>query len=481
MKTIRHIVILVQLLLLALPGFAEKKKPNIIFILADDLGFADLGFTGSDLHQTPNLDNLAKNSMYFNNAYASHPTCQPSRLSLLTGKYPARIGAVSHGDIGGVSGQGIEIPSKEVTLGEAFQEGGYLTCHIGKWHVGIVDNGPTKNGFDFEVVSNDFCCPGSYFYPYKSDKHKDHRDQLAAVPDLEDQDPNDHLTKAVTDKAIDFINERKDEQVPFFMNLWYYAVHTPIQSDKDKVEKYKKLIKPENRHRNPRYAALVEHLDDGVGRVLDAVDEAGIADNTIIIFFSDNGGATYLNITDNYPLRGGKGSQYEGGYRVPMLVKWPGTTKGGTVCEEKVIATDFYPTLLKMAGIKGDRKHNKKLDGVDITGLFEDPSSKLQDRSLHWLKYLSLIHYNPEKLPERNWPSGTMIKGDWKIREIFEMPAASGIKHQFFLYNLKDDPSETTDLAAEYPEKIEELKKEMYKWRRDVKAPKFDLEGFYGL
>lgn len=456
----------------------EKSKPNIVFILADDLGYADLEFTGSDLYQTPNINKLAKESLYFNTAHASHPTCQPSRISIMTGKTPSRLGAISHGSLGGVKGGGIEIPPSEVTLGEALQKGGYTTAHIGKWHIGHGENEPRNRGFDVDIASNDFCCPGSYFYPYKSNKHNNEKDIKAAVPDLGNYNPDTHLTAALSNEAAKFISTQKDSKKPFYLNLWYYAVHTPIEAQKDKVSKYEKLITPENKHRNASYAGLVEHLDDGVGKVLQALKDNGLDENTIVIFMGDNGGELRNNITVNYPLRGGKGMFYEGGTRTPMFVKWPGVIKPNTLSNERVVGWDLYPTILSMAEVEGDVEHNKHVDGVSLTPLLKDPTLKLENREFNWLKYVSMIHYSP-KLKERNWPGGSIIKEDWKLIEYFDMPIVN-VKHHYKLFNLKEDPNEENNIANSAPEKLQELIEAMGKWRKEIGADKYSTELFYG-
>lgn len=453
----------------------EQQKPNIIFILADDLGFTDLGFAGSDTYQTPNIDQLATKGVYFNNAYSSHPTCQPSRLALLTGKYPARVGAVSHGSLRGVTGLGNEMPWEEVTYADALQKAGYTTCHIGKWHIGKDENNPSNRGFDVDIASNEFCCPSTFFYPFSKKSQNEHMNRLAPVPDLEHRKPGDHLTECLSDEAVKFIDSHKEG--PFFLNLWYYAVHTPIEAKEEKINKYKKLITMETKHNNPKYAALVEHLDDGVGKILEALEKNGIAENTIIVFMSDNGGELRNNITKNDPLREGKGFSYEGGVRVPLTVKWPRMTKENTVCDERVIGFDIYPTLLSMANTKGDKKHNKNIDGIDLTPLLKNPDNKLKEREIHFLRYLSMVHF---KLPiiHRDRCVEIVIKGDWKLLEFFEM--SRGVEHFYELYNLKNDPSETTNVVGKYPAKLEELKKSMKSWRKEVNAPPYEMEKFYG-
>ncbi len=446
---------------------SSKKKPNVVFILADDLGYSDLGCTGSDLYQTPHIDGLAKKSMYFTQAHSSHPTCSPSRAAILSGKYPARLGIVSHGRPGTVvEGDGNFLISKEYTLAEALKADGYTTCHIGKWHVGMdSDCRPQSQGFDHVAAANKFCCPGSFFYPYYNKKHKPDRIAINAVPDLEDRGPEDHLTECLGDLAAEFITKHKDET--FFLNLSFYAVHTPIEAEKDKVEKYTKLRRKEMRHKNPRYAGLVEHLDDSVGQVLQALEDNDLAENTIVIFFSDNGGANYSGITSNYPLREGKVTQYLGGIRVPMFVHWPGVVESESICNEPVIGHDFYPTILEMTGAKGDRKQNAEMDGLDLTPLLKNPSSTLDRDYLCWLRYPVVFHYR--KGQHAKGPCGTIIKGDWKLMEFFATP--HGVDFDYELYNIKEDISETNNLAGKMSEKLEEVKKDMAEWKRDVGAP----------
>ncbi|MDO7172487.1 sulfatase [Mariniflexile sp. AS56] len=454
----------------------ESKRPNIVFILADDLGNSDLGFTGSDLHQTPNLDKLAKESMYFDHGMSAHPTCQPSRIAIQTGKFPAHVGAVSHGDLRQVTGNGNELPKEEVTIGTALNMAGYNTGHIGKWHVGTGENSPENRGYEVDIASNQFCCPPNYFAPFITTAHGDYRDELANIQGLEEYPDGFNLTDALSMEAAKFIKSQNGEK-PFFLNLAFYAVHTPIQGKKNLVDKYKKLIKPTSRHRNPTYAAMVETLDDGVGRVLKALKDAGLEDNTIVVFTSDNGGANYMNITDNYPLREGKGSSYEGGYRVPVIVKWPGVTKPNSISHERIIGYDFYPSFLSIAHAEGNKKYNEELDGIDITPVLINPASKLATREFHFLKYLSLIHY---KIPivDRNRCVETVINGDWKLMEFLPMP--DNYEGHFELYNLKNDPAETTNLVSIHPEKVEELKASMEEWKVRIDAPRYDMEKFYG-
>jgi arylsulfatase A-like enzyme len=443
-------------------GQEVDNRPNIILILADDLGFADLACTGSDLYQTPNIDMFAGEAMYFSQSYSAHPTCMPSRMAIQTGKYPARLGAVSHGVLGGVEAGPHDIPAEEVTIGEALQKAGYTTCHIGKWHLGDLNNWPTKQGYDTCIATNERGMPASYFYPYKKSEKSPFD-----VPDLADSDEEDFLTDKLADKAIDFIQQNRHN--PFFINLCFYAVHTPIQAKEEKIEKYRQKLQDGMLHNNPEYAGLVEHLDDNVGKIMNAIQEEGIADNTIVLFFSDNGGL--IDVTSNYPLRDGKGSLYEGGTREPLFIKWPGITEGGKICHEPVIGHDFYPTIMKMAGI------NEKVDvdGIDITPLLRDPEGKVDREALHWLSFPIAVHHfaNPNRKP-----GGAIVIDEWKLIELMETP--QGLKHHFELYNLKEDPGEQFDISSDYPEKVEQLKNKMMNWRKSVNAPAYDMEKQYG-
>ncbi|TWT84250.1 Arylsulfatase [Planctomycetes bacterium CA13] len=446
-------------------------KPNVVLILADDLGYTDLGVMGSDLYQTPNIDGLASQGLRFTNAHSSHPTCSPSRTAIMTGKYPARLGIVGHGGRGTVTaGDGTFMPCEEYTMAEALTDAGYTTCHIGKWHVGHEGTtGPKEQGFQFDIASNEFCCPGSYIYPYRNKKKAGVQAENSAVPDLQDRGPDDHLTECLGDEAVKFISSHKDE--PFFLNLAYYAVHTPIESERDKVAKYKKLITPDSRQRNAAYAGLVEHLDESVGRVLKAIRDNGLERNTIVIFFSDNGGEVTHGETSNYPLRDGKVSQYLGGIRVPLIVKWPGVTPVGATSEIPVIGHDLYPSILQMVGAQGDTKHNAQIDGVDLTAVFQDPASQLDRQALHWLRYPVVFHYR--KGERKRGPVGTIIKGNWKLMEFF--PTPHGQDRSFELYNLREDISEQENVAAANPELVTELHQEMIRWRESVDAPEYEM------
>ena len=454
----------------------SKRPPNIIFILADDLGNYDLSCTGSSFYQTPNIDRLGEESLYFSQAYASFPTCAPSRKSLVTGKYPARLGCWNHGVLGGVEVGAGNLPLEEVTYAEVFKKAGYVTGHIGKWHCGEEGYMPQDQGYDMVYAANDFCCIGSYYYPFSHTR----TNPKAKIDGMDDVERGRHLTKILSDKVVEFMQDNRDR--PFMVDYWDYAVHCPIEADTDKVEKYEQLVDPTARQQNAGYAALVEHYDEAVGKILNAVEDLGLAENTIIVFFSDNGGVTYKDmdtefnkvpVTSNYPLKDGKHSQYEGGTRVPMFIKWPGVTKPGFTCDERVIGHDLYPTMLAMAGLKGDPRQNAKMDGLDLTGLMTGRRDKLDRDELHWLRYPELTHYHEGQLKSKG-PCGTILKGDWKLVEFPE--TLYGQKASFELYNIKDDISEANNLADKMPEKVEELKKIMYRWRKSVGAPVDSLE-----
>ncbi len=424
-----------------------NNQPNIILILADDLGYSDLSMNGSDLYETPNIDKLASQSVIFSQAYASHPTCLPSRLAIQTGKYPSRLQVVNHSHKPNLQ--------EDITLAERLNASGYTTCHIGKWHIGDSNNEPTQQGYDTCIATNGAGMPASYFYPYKKPKKS-----IFDVPDLEDSKSDDFLTDKLGDKAVGFIQQNRNN--PFFINLCFYAVHTPIQAKEEKIKKYQQKIHDGLLHTNPEYAGLVEHLDDNVGKIMNAIQEAGIADNTIVLFFSDNGGL--LDVTSNFPFRDGKGSLYEGGTREPLFIKWPGTTEGGRICHEPVIGHDLYPTILKMAGI------NKKVDvdGIDITPLLINPEGKTKRKELHWLSFPISVHHfaNPNRKP-----GGAIVMDEWKLIELMETP--QGLKHHFELYNLKEDPVENNNIYSDNPEIAEILKDKMMQWRKSVNAPEY--------
>jgi arylsulfatase A len=437
--------------------------PNFVFILADDLGWADLGCYGSDLHETPNIDRLARQGMRFTDAYAAAPVCSPTRASIMTGKCPARlhmtiwyeasanpprnrklIPPVTQGNL----------PHEQVIIAEVLKDAGYFTAHVGKWHLGDAGHYPQTQGFDVNIGGTFWGAPATYFYPYSGSQR--YGGEYRYVPHLEFGAKGEYLTDRLTDEALRVMDKVKDK--PFYLNLCYHTVHTPIEGKSELVEYYKNKVKPGMNHQNYEYAAMVHSLDENVGRVINKIDELGVADCTIVFFFSDNGG--YINefnqkvVTNNYPLRCGKGSLYEGGIREPLIIRWPGVTKAGSVCSEPVCSIDFYPTFLDMTGLAGDPKHNADMDGISLVPLLKNPAGKLKRQALYW----HYPHYYPTTTPV-----GAIRQGDWKLLEYFE-------DNHIELYDLSNDIGEQNDLVEKMPEKAEELRKRLGAWRKAVDA-----------
>jgi arylsulfatase A-like enzyme len=436
---------------------------NFVFILADDLGWADTGCYGSDLHETPNIDRLAQQGMRFTNAYAAASVCSPTRASIMTGKYPARlhmtiwyeasanpphnrklIPPVTQGNL----------PLKEVTIAEVLKKAGYFTAHVGKWHLGDAGHYPETQGFDVNVGGTFWGAPPTYFYPYKGAQR--YGGEFRYVPHLEFGHKGEYLTDRLTNEALGILDKVKDK--PFFLNLCYHTVHTPIEGKPELVEHYKKKVRPGMHHQNYEYAAMVQSLDENVGRIMAKLDELGIADRTVVFFFSDNGG--FVNkyetrvVTNNYPLRSGKGSLYEGGVREPLIIRWPGVTQAGSVCPEPVCSIDFYRTILEMNGLAGDPKHNAELDGLSLVPLLRNPNARLKRKALYW-------HY-PHYYPTTS-PVSSVRQGDWKLLEYFEDGHVE-------LYNLASDVGEQNNLAGRMSEKARELRTRLAAWRKSVNA-----------
>ena len=424
---------------------AENKcQPNIVFILADDLGWADLGCYGNTYHQTPHLDRLASEGMRFTDAYAASSVCSPTRSSILCGKYPARNdltlwlngSSPAHAKLLDAP-HAKHLALEEVTVAEALKPLGYATASIGKWHLGPEPFFPEHQGFDVNIAGTHSGSPaGGYFLPNRMN--------------LPGAKKGDYLTDRLTDEALAFITEHRDE--PFFLYLPYHVVHTPIQGKKDLVELYTARMKPGQKNTNPAYAAMVHTLDQNVGRLLQRMDELKLAGQTAVFFFSDNGG--YHRVTSNAPLRAGKGYSYEGGHREPLIVRLPGTVRPGTVCHVPVTSVDFYPTILELTGAAGDERHNAALDGVSIVPLLKGAGT-IEREAIYW-------HY-PHYSPQGGTPSGAIRVGNWKLIEFFE----DGHRE---LYNLGDDLGEEHDLAPQMPEKASELHGMLAAWRQRVDA-----------
>jgi arylsulfatase A len=427
---------------------AEAKRPNIIFILIDDLGWADVGCFGSKSYRTPNIDKLAGQGMRFTDAYAACAVCSPTRASIMTGKYPARLHLTDW-----IPGEGDKpphallvpkwrmfLPLEEVTIAEALKPAGYVCASIGKWHLGPPECFPQHQGFDVNVAGGDIGHPVSYFWPYEGKTH--------TVPGLKAGGrAGEYLTDRLTDAAERFIEDHRAG--PFFLYLAHYAVHTPLQAKPAVTAKYKNPP-PQSEQNNAVYAAMIESVDDSVGRILRKLDALHIADNTVVVFMSDNGGL-WPKSTSNAPLRAGKAYPYEGGIREPLLIKWPGATQPGTRCSVPVCSIDFFPTLLEMAGAKVPGP----VDGLSLVPLLKGTGG-IDREALFW-------HYPHYWSRNRVRPYGAVRAGDWKLVEFYEDMRVE-------LYNLKDDLGEAHDLAKAKPEKTAELRTLLHNWRQSVDA-----------
>jgi arylsulfatase A-like enzyme len=422
---------------------APSDRPNVVFVLVDDMGWTDVGCFGSKYYETPNIDRLAAQGMRFTDAYAACTVCSPSRAAILTGQYPARLHITDW--IAGhkrpfaklsVPDWIMQLSSDTPNVAKALKAAGYATASIGKWHLGPESCWPDKQGFDLNVAGCDKGQPPSYFSPYR-------------IPTLTDGPAGEFLSDRLTAEALMFIESNKDK--PFFLYLPHYAVHTPLMAKKAVIEKYKSKTDPRAAHTNPTYAALVESVDDSVGRLLQKLDDLKLSERTIIVFTSDNGGLTLGKVTSNVPLRAGKGSAYEGGVRVPLIVKWPGVTKPGSVDHTPVIGVDFCPTLLAMVGLPSP---SAPIDGESLVPLLKQAGA-LSRSAIYW-------HY-PHYHPGGATPYGAIREGDFRLVEFFE-------DNRVELYNLKDDIGETQNLAATMPDKAAALRQQLHDWRVRVGA-----------
>ena len=445
-------------------SFAQSEKPNFVFLLVDDLGWGDFGCYGAEFYETPHIDRLASEGMQFSNGYAACTVCSPSRAAILTGCYPARLhltdwitGHVHPFAKLSVPDWKTEIDHERVLLPEALKEAGYATAFLGKWH--LMPNGkpnfdehyPTSHGFDINIGGREWGQPkgrGKYFSPFD-------------MPNLDDGEEGDFLTDKLTDAAVDFLDTTKRDQ-PFLLYFSYYTLHGPIMCPPDLEAKYAKKAKSfdnkKNENLNPKRAGMVESLDHSVGRILAKLEELGISENTIVILTGDNGG-DYQTTTGG--LRDFKGFSHEGGVREPFVVKWPGKIAEKSTSDEIVIGTDFYPTMLDMAGLPA--RPDQHEDGVSILPLLTGKSAVLDRDKLFW----HYPHYHRTK------PYGAIRHGDMKLIEFFE-------DGELELYDLKADPKESNNLAKKQPEKAEALLKELKAWRKSVNAqmptpnPKYD-------
>lgn len=445
-------LLLVLGLVASAPG--AERPPNIVLFYVDDLGWKDVGVQGSPIFETPHIDGLAGEGVRFTQAYSACPVCSPSRAALLTGKSPARVGFTGHITAIGrhrypEKGRIIppndhtNLPLSEVSIALALRPAGYVSASVGKWHVGDADHDPLAHGFDRNVAGHTHGSPASYFFPYRNPE----LEWNPEVPGLAtDGRPGEYLTDRLTDEAVAFI--RANRERPFFLYLPHYAVHTPLQAPSSVIEKYAGRPDLKAAGVDPVYAAMVEKTDDSLGRILAVLAELDLDEDTVVIVSSDNGGLD--SVTDNSPLRAGKGYLYEGGIRVPLIVRWPGESPAGGRAETPVITHDLYPTIAELAGSAA--KPEADLDGVSLIPVLRDPSTALE-RELFW--------YYPHYSPQARRPGAAIRSGDYKLIEHYDPPKVE-------LYHLQDDPSERRDLAAEQPEVADRLLKRLHRLIADA-------------
>ena len=467
-KLVALFLLLALFLTTACPaGAAESAQPNFVFFLVDDLGWADVGCFGSKFYETPNIDALCSSGMKFTNGYASCPVCSPTRGSIMTGRHPVRIDITDW--IPGSSSNGSATKMKtpqdrtnlaldELTIAEALRPAGYQTYFAGKWHLGSKGHWPTDQGFDINIGGWDKGGPaGGYYAPWTN-------------PNLTAKKKDEYLTERLTEETISFIKARKKD-APFFAYLSYYNVHTPIQPYKKRyehfVEKAAEMYEGDTptqkehdglsrmRQDNAALASMIAAVDQSVGQVMEALEAEGLADNTVVVFFADNGGLCTLRRMGpgcNLPLRSGKGWLYEGGVREATIVRAPGVTRPGSVCDTPVVSMDFFPTILELAGLPlmPDR-HN---DGQSLLPLLKGETPE-DERTLCW----HYPHYHGS-----TWAPGASIRqGPWKLIEFYHYRNVE-------LYNLADDPGEQNDLSTSNPEKTAELRAKLKAWQQQIGA-----------
>ena len=477
MCSLRNLSVFTFALCVSLPAQADKQT-NFLFFLVDDMGWADIGANGSRFHETPHIDRLAKSGMRFTQGYAAGSVCSPTRASIMTGKHPVRVDITDW--IPGQPNRPINpllhpedrhsLPLEEVTLAEALKQHGYQTFFAGKWHLGNEGEWPTDQGFDINIGGHHKGSPpGGYYAPWTN-------------PALKAKRKGEYLTERLTEESAKFL-ESRDKAKPFLLYLSYYNIHTPIQPYKKRIDHYKSKAeksftvptpfevehdgKTRTRQDNPALASMVAAVDDSVGALLDKLEELKLDDNTVVIFFSDNGGLSTLGRIGpgcNLPLRAGKGWLYEGGIREPTLIRAPGVTQPGSVSDKPMISMDFFPTMLDLAGLPLQPKLH--VDGRSL--LSQLKGNDTGQRTLHW----HYPHYHGS-----SWKPGASIRdGDWKLIEFYHY-------NNFELYNLAKDPGERTNLAKHNPRKAAELRAKLSTWQKRMKAkmpvpnPDYKAEG----
>ncbi|MCL5271641.1 MAG: sulfatase-like hydrolase/transferase [bacterium] len=463
------------------PGGSGGRKPNVIFILADDLGWRDTSLYGSKFFETPNIELLAQRGMMFTNAYAANPLCSPTRSSIMTGLWPARTGittpschvedVILEKDLmtraaparkAIVASSVTRLKLEYFTLAESLHEAGYATGHFGKWHLGRDPYNPQHQGFDVDIPHWFGPNPPAYLSPWKFST-------WAKTPwkvPYDDGKPGEDIEDRMGDEVVKFIRAHKDG--PFYVNYWCFSVHGPWQGKPELVEKYRKKADPDSPQHHPIMGAMIETMDDNVGKVLRALDELGVADNTIIVFFGDNGGVHWpqktlegyenVPITSNAPLRGGKATLYEGGTREPCVVVWPGVTPPGSKSDEVVSSVDFYPTLVGAIGARIQK--DQPPDGVDILPALKGGTLAREAIFCHFP--------HTTGVPDGGFPGTWVRKGDWKLIRCY--CDSSRQTDRYELYNLKDDIGETKNLADAMPDRVKELDALIARFLRETKA-----------
>lgn len=449
-------------------GARAAEQPNIVFFLVDDLGWADVGCFGSTFYETPHIDRLAASGMRFTQGYAACPVCSPTRASILTGRHPVRVDITDW--IPGLATSRVKeakfehvedrdnLALEEVTIAEVLKDAGYHTFFAGKWHLGDKGHWPTDQGFDINIGGTHAGSPpGGYYAPWKNEN-------------LQQEEPGEYLTERLTKESVKFLESRRDEK-PFLLYLSYYNVHTPITPYEKRidhfVEKRDRLfeddspLRPEHegksrvRQDNPEYASMIQAVDDSVGTILDKLDALNLADDTIVFFFSDNGGlCTTRNggPTSNLPLRSGKGWLYEGGVREPMIVRAPGVARPGSVCTTPVVSMDFFPTILELAGLQA--MPDLHADGVSFAPLLRGQPLSLS-RKFYW----HYPHYHGS-----TWTPGASVRdGDWKLIEFYHDGKVE-------LYDLASDSGETREVSQAHPDKVRELRDALRTWQETMNA-----------
>lgn len=435
------------------------RPPNIVFILADDLGWTDVGCFGTKYYETPNIDRLAQQGMKFTSAYTCGPNCAPTRASLMSGQYTPRHGILTVNTLERGQDQyrkmipppnETKLPLDKKTIAQVLKSAGYATAMFGKWHLGNdAAHHPAQRGFDSALVSM-----GRHF-------------DFQTIPPVKSS-PETCLADFLTDQAVKFIDDNKSK--PFFLYLPHFAVHAPHHAKKELIARFERK-EPVGGHRDPTYAAMIQSVDESVGRVMAKIDDLGLAENTLIFFSSDNGGVggyagagipSAKGITDNAPLRGGKGMLYEGGIRVPLIARWPSVIKPGTTCEQPVISVDFMPTFQDLANASIESKYT--LDGNSIVPLLKDAQTAAWQRSSIYWHFPGYLEANANQGTWRSTPAGAIRAGDFKLIEFFETGRVE-------LYNVKEDISEKTDLSDKNPTKTREMMQKLASWRESVKAP----------